>query len=158
MAYNLLNNTTEEIVEINRKRWTIAVSVILVLVLMPLLCHLLAEKELSQEEIERKISASENLKRIDRLCNELPKPEGFNFVDKSISGNSFASSISYHYRSAKRHEDVITFYSNFLKANGWVIGESNYYEKGNQQISIFSVAFPNANYSIYCAEVSKQKN
>jgi hypothetical protein len=110
-------------------------------------------KELTPEEVKQEISKSERLMRIDQLCNGLPKPEGFQFINKKISGNSFTLSISYHYYSKKSLREVEAFYSDFLSANGWIVGKSRSYEKGNQQVDLELVNFPKANYSIYCAEV-----
>jgi len=111
--------------------------------------------EQSPAEVESRIANSEVLTRVDKLCNDLPKPKDFQFVRKSISGNSFTSSISYSYKSSTPYREAREFHNKYLFANGWIIGDSAYYEKGNKQISLSTVDFPGAKYSLYCAEVEK---
>lgn len=109
----------------------------------------------SAVDVENRIRESEILQRLDRLCTELPKPEGFEFVKKSISGNSFTVSLSYDFRSSMPYDRVYDYYKRVLPPLGWQPGPSGYYEKGSQQVSVSSVVFPNVDYSLYCAEVVK---
>jgi len=106
----------------------------------------------SAEEVETRISKSEVLQRLDKLCTELPKPEGFKFVRKSISGNSYTVSLSYDFRAHMSYDKVYDFYRRELTSLGWKPGPSGYSEKENQQVSVSHVEFGGADYSLYCAE------
>jgi hypothetical protein len=108
----------------------------------------------STEDVQKKIDKSEKLSKLDKFCRELPTPAGFEFVDKQISGNSFTMSISYQFRSSLPYSDVRKFYSDLLRSKGWEVGSSGIYERGTQRLSVTTVAFPGADYSVYCAEIN----
>ena len=104
-------------------------------------------------DTESEIAKSEILRRIDNLCNDLPKPRDFVFVSKSLSGNGFTVSVSYDYRTSMSLENVEKFYTDNLLALEWRIGNSGRFEKDHFQVSISPVQYPGAKYSLYCAEV-----
>lgn len=112
--------------------------------------------ELSQAEIEQRITNSAGLTGLDRLCQELPKPEGFQFVRKGLSGNAQSSIIDYRYKSDKGFKEVKDFYFDWFKNNGWSLDArmslERYFEfrKENLSVSVENGAFFDANYSISC--------
>ncbi len=106
-------------------------------------------------EVEKEISGSEVLRRLEQLCIDLPKPTDFKFVNKQISGNSETVSLSYQYKSSLELPVVSSFYTDELTSLGWKVGRSGRWEKDNYQVSIRMVDFPGADYSVYCAEVMK---
>ncbi len=101
------------------------------------------------------IKNSDRLVRVDKLCNDLQKPESFQFVGKDIKGNSFTVSIIYKYKSQENFKDVRKFYLDWFNKNGWQQDDDVVFKfsKGNQVLAIEKVNFINADYSIYCAEL-----
>lgn len=69
-------------------------------------------KERSREEVEQIIANSETLRRIDQICKEFPKPEGFELEKKDFYGNLNMTAINYKYIAHMSFEEVKTFYQN----------------------------------------------
>lgn len=101
------------------------------------------------------IRNSERLTRVDKLCRDLPKPENFQFVNKNVKGNSFTANVNYVYRSKQNFHIVKKFYLEWFNKNGWQQDDDVMFKfsKGNQVLAIEKANFPNADYSIYCAEL-----
>jgi hypothetical protein len=132
-------------------------------VLLILLVFVVACNDLSPEEVEKRIAGSERLKVLDHFCGDLPKPEGFNFAYKKISGNSQEVTISYRYRTESSFSNVRDFYMNYFAREGWTREifwneDENFhqgqveYRNGKRTVWIEHVAFPNANYSVSCTQ------
>lgn len=120
----------------------------------------------TQNETDQLIGSSKTLTYLDNLCNELPRPAGFRYVYKKVSGNSFTHSVSYQFESEISFGLVRDHFVAYLESNGWTrefLWEENgdfhngqfKYNKGKDSIWLEHVAFQNANYSIGCSQVSK---
>jgi hypothetical protein len=115
----------------------------------------------TKEDVEKAIARSGGLQRVDRLCHELPKPKGFEFIYKDIGGNSFTYGISYRYRTERPRGEIRKFYADWFSENGWFARENEAYtfRKNNQMIEIAPIGGAVTKnggseivYSIYCTE------
>jgi hypothetical protein len=77
--------------------------------------------ELTSDEVDAKILASEKLPHIDKVCNELPKPESFKLTKKRLSGNSDKSMIIYQYVSRESFSSIQTFFVEHAPDAGYAI-------------------------------------
>ena len=82
------------------------------IIVLGILFGQIACKARSREEVEQIIAKSETLRRIDQICKEFPKPEGFELEKKDLYGNSNMSAINYKYIAHMSFEEVKTFYQN----------------------------------------------
>jgi hypothetical protein len=78
--------------KINKNRWKISLIVISGLAFLSLISYF-NFKNPTPEQTNSLINRSLPLKRVDNLCENLPKPEGFQFVRKIVSGNSYTEII-----------------------------------------------------------------
>jgi len=101
----------------------------------------------------------EQMNRVRELCQNLPKPEKFDFVSSFEDGGVESSTIIYRFDSTREAEEIMPMFLIWFNENGWrqVSDTSTLkFEKGNQKIYI-SVnsedfhGFPNQ-YEIYCSE------
>lgn len=111
--------------------------------------------ERSQKDVEDTIKSSSRLMRVDRMCSDLPKPSDFQFITKTIKGNSFTANINYIYQSKKDFDDVKDYYYAWFNNNGWQKDDDMVFKfrKDNRVVAIELINFPKAKYSIYCAEI-----
>jgi hypothetical protein len=146
-------NLYEESDKSNRYRWKVAGFMILAGIIFVLTTHF-CEADMSPEATEKRINQSAGLKRVDRICNELPKPAGFDFATKYVSGSTKTYAVTYRYTSEKPKSEIKQFYTNWLEVNGWEPDKNGYIEfrKDNQQVSIELTGGSKGNYSINCAE------
>ena len=98
---------------------------------------------------------SERLAFVDKTCTELPKPELFNFVEKSSLISSFEISVNYKYKTSRNFEEIAPIFAIWLSSNGWhrVSRDQLTFTKGKYKITIENVKSPNYNYTINCAEI-----
>ncbi len=68
-------------------------------------------------EAERTIAASQKLTELDRICESIPKPEGFRMVTKRTGHN--LPLVEVGYKSAMKNEEAIDFLRRRLIADGW---------------------------------------
>ena len=129
------NNFYEESDKTSWRRWGIAALVISLLILQGLMCEFFRQ---TPESVEQAITTSETLSRVNKLCEELPKPEGFKFVSKSLGGNSEISALSFNYQTERKYEEIKAFYLSLLPSKGWIIDDSRDlgFKKDNKFISI----------------------
>ena len=140
--------------KIAQHRWRIAIGFLCVLSFLTWFHYFTYPPPLTPEQTNKLINQSESLKRVDNLCENLPKPEDFHLVRKIISGNSRTVSISHYYQSNLGYEKIKTFYLDWFNKNGW---ESEYqgsldFRKNNYIIYISKGYWAGANYSFHCAE------
>lgn len=104
------------------------------------------------EEVEDIISKSVVFRRVNDLCTELSKPNGFHFVEKQIGGNTELTALVFYYQSDRKPEEVVEFYTEWAKEKEWKIIEKNRYVKDKQMIIIEFEHFSNSNIEISCKE------
>lgn len=109
----------------------------------------------------------EQIRRVNELCQSLPKPEKFEFIsvfekirlksDGLENGGFDSSTVIYRYESVRGAAEIMPTFLVWFSENGWHrIPDTSTFEKGNQKIFI-SVnttrlhGFPNI-YEIYCME------
>ena len=128
--------------------------VILIVVSFMLTVSFLRKDE-SPEAIETTLAISPGLRRVNELCNNLPKPEGLQFVDKKIGGNSVTYAIEFNYKRNKSSKEINAFYLQWFNENGWSLEKTDTlrFGNGNQRISISNETFSTSNFGIYCAEL-----
>jgi len=114
-------------------------------------------REKSPEEIEEIIVRSEKLTRVDQLCKNLAKPEQFEFSYKQLGSNSIRTALSYGFKTERPNDEIEIFFRLTLTSDGWVEDKSDlqHFKKGKQTIALERSGFPDANWSIYCAEENK---
>lgn len=76
-------------------------------------------KEMNNEEVERIIIKSEKLTALNKFCMSVPKPSGFNLINKRFNSNSRSSGIGYHYHSELSFTEVRDFYLRYFEAENW---------------------------------------
>jgi hypothetical protein len=131
----------------NWRLWGIVGIVLSFFVFSALICNF---SEDPPEKVEKAISGSSRLKSVNRLCEEIPKPEGFKFLRKRISGNSYISALSFDYKTNRSYEEVKAFYLSLMPSEGWKIDDSLGFSRNNQKIQIGRFSWEE--YYIYCAE------
>jgi hypothetical protein len=100
---------------------------------------------------------TERIKRVNELCTNLRKPEGFQFEmkEKPVSFNNETTEIIYRYQSERRLEEIIPLFLVWFNSNqnGWKrnLNDELSFRNGNQTIAIRKVEFPSANYEIRCS-------
>jgi len=72
------------------------------------------------EETAARIAKSPRLQKIQRVCDELPKPS-FTNIGIKISGNANVSSLEYRYVSNTSVEAVADFYKNLPTGAGYIL-------------------------------------
>jgi hypothetical protein len=148
-------NFFAEIDSTNHRQMMIAGLVILVLISFILLTQFFRIDN-SPEAVEKAIKSSERLNRVNQMCENLPKPEDFKFIEKSFSGNSFTSALSFLYSTKTSSTEVREVYVQWFETNGWSRDSDGdlRFAKDNKEISITRQT--TELYSIYCAEVSSR--
>ena len=113
-------------------------------------------KNPTPEQTNNLINRSESLKRVDKLCENLPKPEDFHLVKKIVSGNSYTVAISHYYQSELEYNKIKTFYLDWFARNNWLLETQGTLDFRNKNliIHINKGYWAGANYVIYCAEES----
>lgn len=106
------------------------------------------------EAVTNRIEKSDRLGRVNSVCESLPKPPGFTFINKQIRGNARKASLSFAYKYEGSHEKVITFYADWFEKNGWSRDESwaAKFIKDKQEIAIERVLTGSIDYVISCSE------
>ena len=110
------------------------------------------ESELAKLEADR----VERVRRVEALCESLPKPEKFEFVEKSpaVYSNS-AMIVTYFYRSDRKFKEIRPFFVVFLSANGFAPfpNSETVFTRENHSIRIGNNPLSGgANYEIVCVE------
>lgn len=82
----------------------------------------------SQEEVARKIAASEVLRQIDQICTEFPKPPTFHQIKKGIFEDSEIKSVYYQYSSDLPFTSVRDFYQDSVNRGKYILVSENYAE------------------------------
>lgn len=108
----------------------------------------------SPEEVENRIAKSDRLASVNSLCDGIPKPNGFRFVDKQIRGNSFTTSIVFYYKFDGGREAAGSFFEQWLHENSWKRDPDwdFAFQNGSQRITMERMGNPSANYAISCSE------
>ncbi len=92
----------------------------LFLLSISILSMFLSCSELTQEEIEQKISESKKFRKLNEFCENVPKPDGFRFTHKDFGGgNSFTIAIAYYYKTNISFSQVKSFYLEYFRNQGW---------------------------------------
>ena len=94
--------------------------------------------EPSAEELAAKIAASEELRHIDRICMELPKPPTFKQIKKGISGNSGNTIVYYQFASDMSFVEMRDFYQD-SSVRGQYILTGEHYQEPERFISLLSL-------------------
>lgn len=99
---------------------------VLTLILLTLLgsaCFFRGEPNYEQQatEAEALISANKVLRRLDRICSELPKPDTFELAGKSAGRRILY--VEYRYRTDLSYKEAKEFYDPRLTTDGWRIRE-----------------------------------
>ncbi len=84
--------------------------------------------EPAEEEVARKIAASEELRHIDQICTEFPKPPAFRQIKKGIYVNSEIKSVYYQYSSNQPFAFVRNFYQDAANRGEYMLFSENYTE------------------------------
>lgn len=110
--------------------------------------------EKTQDEIENIIQSQRALREVDQLCKDLPKPIDFKFVEKRLSGNTNTASVGYVYNRNSSNDQIMNYYENWSKNNGWDFEELRFMQmsKGKQQIILEFVGGYDGNFTIHCEE------
>ena len=85
-------------------------------------------KQDSLEVVEQKILASKELRYIDQICKEFPKPARFEQAKKGLSGNSETTIIFYQYISHMPFETVKAFYQDSANRGQYSLIREEYKE------------------------------
>jgi hypothetical protein len=94
-------------------------------------------------------------RRVEELCENLPKPEKFHLAVEDIMIEDVNSTlIRYAYKSDRAWEEIMPSFLIWLNANGWKPLPSNEstFTKNNQTIAFNKVLNDLVNYEIYCSE------
>jgi hypothetical protein len=134
-----------------RKRFMTGTKIIILLLitLVSACCH-----DQSPEEVEQRIKKSDGLVRVNLLCLNMPKPNGFRFVEKQIKGNSLETSIAFFYKFDAGREAIENFFVKSLTESGWE-RDSDWalaFKKDAQTITIERTGNSSANYAVSCSE------
>ena len=108
-------------------------------------------RDKTPEEIEDAISRSDSLKRVNKLCAEMPKPDDFKFIRKGLAGNTNTASVVLYYLSFEEPKKNKEFYRKWAKENGWQSDNLRYY-KGNQTVFLEFQPMKDWNLAISCQE------
>ena len=133
----------------NRRRWGY-----LGLAFFVLVFYIVASEscDQTQKSVEEAIAKSENLKRVNQLCKDLPKPEDFKFISKELVDSS-GTTLGFYYKTNSSGEEVKSFYLTLFDSEGWTVDKRYWlnFTKENQAITI-SPNLHDEGYIIYCAE------
>lgn len=108
----------------------------------------------TQDEIESIIQSQRQLREVDQLCKDLPKPSDFKFVGKRLGGNTNTASVAYIFKKNSQNNEIINYYENWSKNNGWDFEDSRFLQmtKGNQKIILEFFAGGGWNFVTHCQE------
>ena len=150
-----VKNLNRKFDKIGISRWKNSLIVISGLAFL-MLISLFNFRNPTPEQTDNLINRSAPLKIVDNLCENLPKPEGFHFVRKIVSGNSYTFAISHYYQSELEYNKVETFYLEWFTQHNWLLETRGTldFRKENLIIHINRGSWTGANYVIYCAEES----
>ena len=123
---------------------------ILVLIFIVLITSCIGDR--TAEEMNIAISQSPVLKRLDKLCTEIPKPNDFRFVEKQFGGNTNLASLGFDYYSELKPVEIKQFYSEWARQNQWKLLEEDIYTKGKQTIVVEFGQLNPTNVTISCEE------
>lgn len=116
----------------------------------------------SNEDTAKVIAGSERFARVDRICSEMPKPEGFKFTYKSWSGNNHTVTITHQFDTKMRYEEIKKFFVERLGNEGWMFNwardEIDMWTLGHisfskDDVSIY-IEHNSGQYSISCSQKS----
>jgi hypothetical protein len=125
---------------------------IYLLVLFSFSINISCFRDKTPEEIEKIISNSEALKRVNKLCLEIPKPSSFDFVKKGLGGNTGTASVIFYFLSYTEPNKIREFYKNWAREDGWQLFEGNQFIKGDQTVVLEFEHINNSNVIISCNE------
>lgn len=116
-----------------------------------ILLSLYSFRDTSPEGYTRAVNAFEGRKRVNTLCNELPRPNGVFLNNRSIEGSTQTHAVSFRFESKLKTSEVKAFYLKWFNANGWTLIEDGIFdfEKNGQ---IVSIGFVGEGYAINCSE------
>lgn len=97
-----------------------------VLLVCSVLILLISCEKLSEQEMARKIEASEELSQIDKICAEFPKPPGSRQIKKGISETPEVTSVYYQYSSDLPFDSIRNFYQDAANRGGYQLISENY--------------------------------
>jgi len=97
---------------------------------------------------------SERLAFVDKICSEFPKPEQFNFVEKTSLVSSYKIGVKYKYKTDRNFDEISPTFFIWFNSNGWRRAPEDWltFYKDNYTITIENFDLPNYNYAISCAE------
>ena len=73
-----------------------------------------------QQPLTRADNPAESAEQIKAVCESLPKPEGFQLVEKNApSQPDYYSSVSYSFHSSRSKEEIYPTFVVWFNANGW---------------------------------------
>ena len=147
-------NLQKQIGEIHKSRLKIGLGIIFGIILLSLIFYFNYRLPLNHKQIDNLIDQSEPLKKIDNLCQNLPKPKKFYFIKKNISGNSRIISVSYFYQSELENNEIKNFFSEWFLNNNWTLEYQKTldFRKGDLIVRIDKGYREGVDYVIYCAE------
>ncbi len=104
---------------------------------------------------------SERLAFLDKTCSEIPKPEQFNFVERSSLIASFKIEVTYRYKTDRNFEEIAPSFAIWLSSNGWKNADTEgipFYKelvfyKDKYKVVIENFDLPEYNYIIQCSEI-----
>ena len=94
-------------------------TLIFIIVVFSILIGLACFRDRTPEDLEDTISKSDVLKRVNKLCMEMPKPDDFRFVEKHFGGNAILATLTFTYFSDKKEDEIELFYKKWAEKNGW---------------------------------------
>lgn len=105
----------------------------------------------SPDGYQKAVNVFEGRKRVDQLCNELPRPNQVRLFNRSVEGSTRTHAVSYKFETLLKNSEVKKFYLHALAIGGWRLIENGYldFEKNGQ---ILSLSFVNNGYTINCSE------
>ena len=114
----------------------------------------------SNDETNSFIAKSPELIELNDMCNNLPKPPGFEFREKSLVGSWRFSVVSFTYTSSSPFSSTVEFYEKYFTSAGWektevlegIDSKPRYVRFKNDRtfVSIERVNFDNANIVMGC--------
>jgi hypothetical protein len=139
---------------IDRRRLKFAALVVLIILGNCSICFL--SRVQNYKSVIEKPPDGERLARVDQICTDLPKPEQFNFVEKTSLISSFVIEVNYKYKTDRSADEIAPILSIWFNSNGWrrVSGRWLAFQKNNYLVTVEIFDFPSYNYTINCAETN----
>lgn len=119
------------------------------------------------EVVPTEVSYGERLRRLERACDRIPKPEKFYFTQKASGKDQDGVWTNNFYETERSSEEVFPLFINWLETDGWNASQEQYSElafiKNDQGVIVNEVPQkgpPQAKhqYLIRCKERTGRKN